>query len=481
MEEKENDVVEEQAQDESIQQEEENVQQTSSPKINGNVILANGLMKALKLLPPNVKIVIALVIVGLILFLMIILCGAAYVVLDSTSDDEYNGSPATGSVAMAYAECNSVKVNGVNGVISLEDYVMGVVSAEAYNSEGMEALKAQAIAARTYVIMRTNYCKNAIRNSSADQNYTSNIKDTAREATESTAGLVLTYNGNMFSSQYDSFYKGRDFSCNGTTCSVTYKKEPNHETHVVSAPVSYRNMMAGGHGYGMSQVASYNLAKEGYNYEQILKYFYSDGVQIAKLTSTGQEQVQCGSNGQAIKYAARTTTPTSNDIYYSPPYVGNHNRGQCVWYLKGRANEMIETSSLDSATKQKYVSAITSTRGNGKDWFNHPNLSIFKSSTDIRQPKAGSIIVWKYSDSYARAKGGNWGHVAMIESISSSGKVVVTEGYTLTGSCPNSWGCVTFKSHTFNSLEGLYNWINTYNGSVNGSRYIFLGYVYLFC
>lgn len=92
MEEKENDVVEEQAQDESIQQEEENVQQTSSPKINGNVILANGLMKALKLLPPNVKIVIALVIVGLILFLMIILCGAAYVAMDKFGSDNENSN-----------------------------------------------------------------------------------------------------------------------------------------------------------------------------------------------------------------------------------------------------------------------------------------------------------------------------------------------------------------------------------------------------
>lgn len=466
-----------------MEEKENNIEQdvtSENNQSNRNLLIKSGLIKAIKLLPSNVKIIIITIIIASIIFLMLLLCGAAYVVLDSTSDNN-DVSLATGSIAQAYAECNSIKISGQSGVINLEDYVMGVVSAEAYNTEGIEALKAQAIAARTYVIMRTNYCKNAIRNSSADQNYTSNIKDAAREATESTAGLVLTYNSNMFTSQYDSFYKSGDFNCTSTTCSVTYKKEPNHETHVVSIPSTYRQMMAGGHGYGMSQIASYYLAKQGYNYEEILKYFYSDGVEIAKLTSTGQEQVQCSSNGQSITYATRTSSPTSNSKYYLPPYVRNANRGQCVWYIKGRANEMIDTSNLDSATKQRYITAITNTYGNGTDWFNNSSLSIFKSSTDIKQPKAGSIIVWEYGPDRIREKGANYGHVAMIESISSTGVVVVTEGWANGGSCPNSWGCVVFRSHTFNSLDELYNWINTYNNSVNGNRYRFLGYVYLFC
>lgn len=120
MEEKENDVVEEQAQDESIQQEEENVQQTSSPKINGNVILANGLMKALKLLPPNVKIVIALVIVGLILFLMIILCGAAYVAMGEFGNDDTNtgdiGYTLVGNNSALWWPVGSIETTVENGV-----------------------------------------------------------------------------------------------------------------------------------------------------------------------------------------------------------------------------------------------------------------------------------------------------------------------------------------------------------------------------
>ena len=53
-------------------------------------------------------------------------------------------------------ECKSIVVD--NQIYSLEDYVKGVVSAEAYTGEGMEALKAQAIAARTFAIKKTNNC-----------------------------------------------------------------------------------------------------------------------------------------------------------------------------------------------------------------------------------------------------------------------------------------------------------------------------------
>lgn len=174
-------------------------------------------------LPVKTKVIIVLITLAVTLLFFIILCGAAYVAIGGLDEEEGPGV-ADGNIATAYSECTSIKINGVSGVVSLEDYVMGVVSAEAYNNESIEALKAQAIAARTYAIMRTNYCKNAIPNSSSAQNYNSNIKAPARQATEETAGIVLSYNGNMFMSQYDSFYKGRDFGCNGSTCSVTYKR-----------------------------------------------------------------------------------------------------------------------------------------------------------------------------------------------------------------------------------------------------------------
>ena len=43
------------------------------------------------------------------------------------------------------------------------------------------------------------------------------------------------------------------------------------------------NVIGYGHGIGMSQVGANYLAKNGKNYEQIIKYYYTD-VKITKLT-----------------------------------------------------------------------------------------------------------------------------------------------------------------------------------------------------
>ena len=55
-------------------------------------------------------------------------------------------------------------------------------------------------------------------------------------------------------------------------------------------PVYEKNKLAGyeiigggyGHGLGMSQNGAYQMTKEGYSYEQILKFFYQ-GIEIINL------------------------------------------------------------------------------------------------------------------------------------------------------------------------------------------------------
>ena len=132
---------------------------------------------------------------------------------------------------LAYSTCsNGITVEGV-GTIDLEEYVAGVVSSEAYCSEGMEALKAQAVAARSYALNVTDNCQKAIGNSTASQTYNPNIDERAREAAYSTAGEVMVYNGKVFPAMYDSFCY-QDSDCPDATknpdgsFSVTYTKEP---------------------------------------------------------------------------------------------------------------------------------------------------------------------------------------------------------------------------------------------------------------
>ncbi len=189
---------------------------------------------------------------------------------------------------------NGITIEGV-GTLDFEEYIAGVVSREAYTSEGMEALKAQAVAARTYALNYTNYCEKVIPNSTNAQTFTQNINDRARQAARETAGEVLVNkDGNIFSAQYDSFcYQDED--CPDAvenpdgTFSVTYTKAPYGEKHIItlSDPKYYKWMVYPnkGHGRGMSQLVSYQLAAEGKTYQEILSYFYSEGVEIKLVVS----------------------------------------------------------------------------------------------------------------------------------------------------------------------------------------------------
>lgn len=188
---------------------------------------------------------------------------------------------------------NGVTIEDV-GTFELEEYIAGVVSNEAYSNEGIEALKAQAVAARSYALVYTDYCTKTIPNSISAQTFTRNINDNSRLAATSTAGEVLIdSDGNVISAMYDSFcYNDEDCpdatKNNDGSYSVTYSKVPNGEQHTITLSDSsqYSRIVPGyGHAHGMSQLHSYQLAKEGYTYEQILKYYYSDSVEISLVLS----------------------------------------------------------------------------------------------------------------------------------------------------------------------------------------------------
>ena len=106
--------------------------------------------------------------------------------------------------------------------------------------------------------------------------------------------MLVNKDGNIFSAQYDSFcYQDED--CPDAvenpdgTFSVTYTKAPYGEKHIItlSDPKYYKWMVYPnkGHGRGMSQLVSYQLAAEGKTYQEILSYFYSEGVEIKLVVS----------------------------------------------------------------------------------------------------------------------------------------------------------------------------------------------------
>ena len=110
------------------------------------------------------------------------------------------------------------KVNLVN-ILELENYVKGVVANESIASFAIEALKAQAVAARGYAVanigryVRSGYPFDLV-DSSSSQVYRGVLSEHPRAvtATEQTRGLVASYNGKIISALYSSSFGGHSDS-----------------------------------------------------------------------------------------------------------------------------------------------------------------------------------------------------------------------------------------------------------------------------
>lgn len=253
-----------------------------------------------------------------------------------------------------------VKVYRSNGkvvTLSLEDYVIGVVGAEMPASFHLEALKAQAVVARTYAM-------NAIANGKklTDTVSTQVYKDNSqlksmwgssystyyqkvKSAVQSTKGVVLTYQGNYIYAAYHSTSNGKTEDAKNvwgksepylkSVSSTWDKKVSSYEKKITKefsvlnktlglivdkntaisvirnasgrvstitignkkyTGIQFRNLLGlrsadfdiaiknngfeittrgYGHGVGMSQYGANEMAKNGYQYKQILNHYYT--------------------------------------------------------------------------------------------------------------------------------------------------------------------------------------------------------------
>lgn len=163
-----------------------------------------------------------------------------------------NGQPYPGRLRLI-REGDGLRV--VNH-LALETYVASVVGAEMPSSWEMEALRAQAVAARSYALAHMARPANrhwhlgdttrwqAFRGISSSNNRT-------RQAAASTVGLILSYQGGIVESLYAA------------------NRQITLEAH--------------GHlGASMSQHGAQDLAKQGLRYNEILGHYYQ-GASLARL------------------------------------------------------------------------------------------------------------------------------------------------------------------------------------------------------
>lgn len=237
----------------------------------------------------------------------------------------------------------------------LEEYIIGVVAGEMPALFSEEALKAQAIASRTYLInhLQTN---KTITNTTDDQVYLTKEEmkekwkddydkyyNKIKEAVTATKGLIMYYNNepikayyfstsngytassiSVFNEQRDyltsvespfdqdnsntieiskqDFCNKLDISCNQISITNIIKDNSNRISKITINNKEFKGTQVRkllslrstdftfnikettieiitkgyGHGVGMSQYGANNMAKIGYTYEEILKYYYQD-------------------------------------------------------------------------------------------------------------------------------------------------------------------------------------------------------------
>lgn len=280
-------------------------------------------------------------------------------------DDKNSSAISNGSDRSDIVYVTVYRSNGKVEKLELEDYIVGVVASEIPASFNLEALKAQAVVARTYALKKIS-ANQKLTDTVSTQSYIDvgqmhekwgNSFDTyynkIKKAVSSTSSLCITYNGKYIDALYHSTSNGyTEDASNVWKESYPYLKsvESSWDKNVSSyekvvtkeydwllsilgidiiddinivsrnqsgrvqevkvgdkifTGVEFRELLGlrsadfdidmsdgvvtittrgYGHGVGMSQYGANEMAKMGYSYDKIIKYYYS-GVKIQNIIS----------------------------------------------------------------------------------------------------------------------------------------------------------------------------------------------------
>jgi stage II sporulation protein D len=186
-------------------------------------------------------------------------------------------------VEMADHAASKIRVlmpDGSVAVMNLEVYLRGVVPTEMPWSWPLEALKAQAVAARTYAMGAIAHSRHADRGADICtdvhcQAYNaSRINDRTDLAIELTRGQVVAYDGELARTFYSA-------NCGGRTRSNKSVWGGDPLPYLLPVDCVHPGPKYG-HGVGMCQWGAHDMAQQGADYVTILKHYYT-GVEIENV------------------------------------------------------------------------------------------------------------------------------------------------------------------------------------------------------
>jgi hypothetical protein len=162
--------------------------------------------------------------------------------------------------------------------MSLEEYLRGVVPAEIGAGAPLEALKAQAVAARCYAARMVRSPKH--RNADADICTTTHCQvwrpqtyPRTDEAVAATVGVVAYVDGRIIDALY--------FACCDGNTKNSEDVWRNAFSYLRAVPCTLKNQEQYGHGVGMCQRGAMQMARQGASYTDILRHYYT-GISIER-------------------------------------------------------------------------------------------------------------------------------------------------------------------------------------------------------
>ena len=183
-------------------------------------------------------------------------------------------------VRIKMQRAENIAVYGSDEVsLGIEEYLRGVVPSEMYESADAEALKAQAICARTYAYYRRNSVISDTTNHQSFHAGKIGKNPRSDEAIAVTRGMVLTYEGKLVNCFYCASNKG-ETKRSGDVWSTHYPYYVTKTDEWDEAARQESNMTSFGHGIGMSQHGAMWAARHGVKCDTILAFYY-EGATIA--------------------------------------------------------------------------------------------------------------------------------------------------------------------------------------------------------
>lgn len=191
----------------------------------------------------------------------------------------------------------SIKVSGSKKPIDLEEYLIGVVAAEMPANFHEEALKAQSIAARTYVLKTTNFGENEIEPTVAKQVFYDEAtrqekwdksfeeyEQKVRSAVQATKSEVIYYNEELITAMFHSMSNGMTESAKNYSGTELPYLQP-----VASTDFQYAQNYVVNETYTIEEWN--NLLKGNWTIDQIktIRMQKNNTGRVDKVTLAGQE------------------------------------------------------------------------------------------------------------------------------------------------------------------------------------------------